>query len=210
MYTTLIEPHELAAHLGNPDWAILDCRFDLARPAWGADSLGPVTSPVHSTPHLERDLSGRGDARDRAAPAAGRRRRSPPPSGASGSTRTCRWSPTTRGRGRTPRGCGGSLRWLGHRAVAVLNGGLAAWQRAGLPVSTADEQRAPRRLRAAAGRRAHRHQQRDRRLACERGARARRAAAGRRPQRRPLRGRERDPRPGRRPRPRRAQPSIRA
>ena len=26
------------------------------------------------------------------------------------------------------------LRWLGHPSVAVLNGGFAAWERAGLPV----------------------------------------------------------------------------
>ena len=41
------------------------------------------------------------------------------------------------------------LRWLGHRAVAVLNGGLAAWERAGLPLSAAAQARAPRRFRAA-------------------------------------------------------------
>ncbi|MEZ5421365.1 MAG: sulfurtransferase, partial [Vicinamibacterales bacterium] len=35
------------------------------------------------------------------------------------------------------------LRWLGHQAVAVLDGGLAAWQRAGLPVSTAEERWLP-------------------------------------------------------------------
>jgi thiosulfate/3-mercaptopyruvate sulfurtransferase len=29
------------------------------------------------------------------------------------------------------------LRWLGHRQVAVLNGGFKAWQNAGLPISTA-------------------------------------------------------------------------
>jgi thiosulfate/3-mercaptopyruvate sulfurtransferase len=28
------------------------------------------------------------------------------------------------------------LRWIGHSRVAVLNGGFAAWQQAGLPVST--------------------------------------------------------------------------
>ena len=34
-YTTLIETHELAAHLGDPDWAIVDCRFALADPSLG-------------------------------------------------------------------------------------------------------------------------------------------------------------------------------
>ena len=36
MPTTLIEPEALAPHLDDPDWAIIDCRFDLARPALGA------------------------------------------------------------------------------------------------------------------------------------------------------------------------------
>jgi len=35
MYTTLIEPAELAAHTHDPDWVVLDCRFELAKPAWG-------------------------------------------------------------------------------------------------------------------------------------------------------------------------------
>ncbi|MGH8265968.1 MAG: sulfurtransferase, partial [Steroidobacteraceae bacterium] len=40
------------------------------------------------------------------------------------------------------------LRWLGHPAAAVLNGGFAAWERAGLPVSTAAAARAPRHFTA--------------------------------------------------------------
>jgi thiosulfate/3-mercaptopyruvate sulfurtransferase len=39
------------------------------------------------------------------------------------------------------------LRWLGHRQVAVLNGGLAAWERAGLPVSVRTVTRAARLFR---------------------------------------------------------------
>ena len=35
------------------------------------------------------------------------------------------------------------LRWLGHERVAVLNGGLAAWQRAGLPVRAGEEHWVP-------------------------------------------------------------------
>ena len=37
MYTTLIEPAELAAHTADPNWVIVDCRFDLARPESAAD-----------------------------------------------------------------------------------------------------------------------------------------------------------------------------
>ena len=41
------------------------------------------------------------------------------------------------------------LRWLGHEQVAVLDGGFAAWERAGLPLETAATVRAPRRFTAA-------------------------------------------------------------
>ncbi len=41
------------------------------------------------------------------------------------------------------------LRWLGHRRVAVLDGGFAAWERAGLPIEAAATVPAPRRFTAA-------------------------------------------------------------
>ena len=47
------------------------------------------------------------------------------------------------------------LRWLGHRQVAVLNGGFAAWERAALPVSSADAAYAARGSSRAAPDRPH-------------------------------------------------------
>jgi thiosulfate/3-mercaptopyruvate sulfurtransferase len=38
------------------------------------------------------------------------------------------------------------LRWLGHDAVAVLDGGWQAWRDAGLPAAAGPERRAPRRF----------------------------------------------------------------
>ena len=32
MYTTLITAEELARHIDDPDWVVVDCRFDLANP----------------------------------------------------------------------------------------------------------------------------------------------------------------------------------
>ncbi|MFZ0008103.1 MAG: sulfurtransferase [Steroidobacteraceae bacterium] len=145
MYTTLIEPHELAAQLGNPDWAILDCRFDLARPAWGADSFraGHIPGALHAD--LESDLSGP------VTPATGRH---PLPAMAALADALGRFGIDARvqvvaydqGPGAYAARLWWLARWLGHRAVAVLNGGMAAWQRAGLPVSSADEQRTARRF----------------------------------------------------------------
>ena len=63
MYTTLIEPAELAAPLARSagaagDWTILDCRFDLARPDWGASEYATGHVPNALYAHLDRDLSG--------------------------------------------------------------------------------------------------------------------------------------------------------
>ncbi|MBV8496211.1 MAG: sulfurtransferase, partial [Gammaproteobacteria bacterium] len=58
MLTTLIEPAELAAHLADPDWAIVDCRFDLARPEWGAQAFAAGHIPGAMYAHLDHDLSG--------------------------------------------------------------------------------------------------------------------------------------------------------
>ena len=40
MLTTLVEPAELAAHLIDADWAVVDCRFDLADTGWGERAYG--------------------------------------------------------------------------------------------------------------------------------------------------------------------------
>ena len=62
----------------------------------------------------------------------------PPPrrSGAWASKRAGRSSPTTSGNGAYASRLWWMLRWLGHDAVAVLDGGFDAWQRAGLPLAT--------------------------------------------------------------------------
>jgi thiosulfate/3-mercaptopyruvate sulfurtransferase len=143
MYTTLIEPHELAAQLSGPDWAILDCRFDLARPGWGADSWRAGHIPAALYADLDRDLSGP------VTPVTGRH---PLPAVAALIDTFGRFGVDARvqvvaydqGPGAYAARLWWLARWLGHRAVAVLNGGYAAWQRAGLPVSRASEARAPR------------------------------------------------------------------
>ena len=58
MFTTLIEPAELHVHAADADWAVIDCRFDLARPAWGEESWAAGHIPGALYAHLDRDLSG--------------------------------------------------------------------------------------------------------------------------------------------------------
>ncbi|HEX2980880.1 MAG TPA: sulfurtransferase [Anaerolineaceae bacterium] len=58
MYTRLISTDELAVNLGNPDWVIVDCRFDLAKPDWGRADYGQGHIPGAVYAHLNEDLSG--------------------------------------------------------------------------------------------------------------------------------------------------------
>jgi len=147
MPTTLIEPAELKEHLGDPDWAIVDCRFDLARPGWGAQVFAASHIPHALYAHLDEDLS---------APRTARTGRHPLPQAEVLAATFGRWGIDERvqviaydqGSGAYAARLWWLLRWLGHRQVAVLNGGLAAWERAGLPLSSVSEPRGPRHFTA--------------------------------------------------------------
>lgn len=142
MYTTLIEPAELAASLTHTagQWAIVDCRFDLARPDWGeaAYAAGHVPSALYA--HLDRDLSGP------ISPTTGRH---PLPSperladtlGSWGIDASVQVVAYDQGNGAYASRLWWLLRWAGHQKVTVLNGGFGAWQQAGLPVETTVTQR---------------------------------------------------------------------
>jgi len=145
----LIEPQELAPHLDDPDWAIIDCRFDLARPDWGAQAFAAGHIPHALYAHLEHDLSG---------PRTPRTGRHPLPQVEVLAATFARFGIDERVQVIAYDQSAGAfaarlwwlLRWLGHPQVAVLNGGLAAWERAGLPLSSTIEARAPRQFRAKA------------------------------------------------------------
>jgi thiosulfate/3-mercaptopyruvate sulfurtransferase len=134
MYTTLIEPAELATHTADPNWVVLDCRFDLARPAWGENEYtnGHVPNALYA--HLDRDLS---------SPVTGTSGRHPLPPreaflatlGRWGVDETVQVVSYDQGNGAYASRLWWLVRWAGHTRVAVLNGGFAAWQQAGLPVS---------------------------------------------------------------------------
>jgi len=143
MPTTLIEPEELLPHLEDADWAIVDCRFDLADPDWGERAWRMAHIPHALYAHLDRDLSGA------LTSASGRH---PLPTVAAlartfsrfGIDRAVQVVAYDQLAGSFAARLWWLLRWLGHREVAVLNGGFAAWERAGLPVSGAPGARAGR------------------------------------------------------------------
>jgi len=115
--------------------SLIDCRFDLTRPDWGAAAYaaGHIPGAVHA--HLDHDLSG---------PVTPRSGRHPLPSrdafaatlGRLGVDRSAQVVAYDQANGAHASRLWWLLRWMGHSRVAVLNGGFAAWQQAGLPVST--------------------------------------------------------------------------
>jgi len=143
MPATLIEPRQLVAQLDDPDWAIIDCRFDLARPDWGAQAYAAGHVPHALYAHLDHDLS---------APRTPLSGRHPLPTVEALAATFSRFGIDERvqviaydqGPGAFAARLWWLLRWLGHAQVAVLNGGLAAWQHAGLPLARVSEPRAAR------------------------------------------------------------------
>ena len=57
-FTTLVTPEEAFAHLDDPDWVILDCRFSLADADHGRREYERAHIPGAFYAHLEQDLSG--------------------------------------------------------------------------------------------------------------------------------------------------------
>ena len=58
-FRTLISAAELAPHLADPDWLVVDCRFELGKPETGerAYAAGHIPHAVYA--HLDRDLAAR-------------------------------------------------------------------------------------------------------------------------------------------------------
>jgi len=135
-YRTLISPAELAAHLDDPAWRIFDCRHDLADPEHGERAYRRAHLPNAQFLHLDRDLSG---------PRTGANGRHPLPDPAVLAARLGQCGVSNDIQIVAYDDAGGAFaarlwwlaRWLGHERVAVLDGGLAAWERAGLPLTDA-------------------------------------------------------------------------
>ncbi|GAB1408068.1 sulfurtransferase [Thermomonas brevis] len=135
-WTTLVQAESLADSLAAPGLRILDCRFSLADPAQGGRAYAQAHLPGALHAHLERDLS------DMARPA--RDGRHPWPDADAFAATLGRWgiAPSTQvvaydeadGAFAARAWC--LLRMLGHRRVAVLDGGWARWTALGLPTST--------------------------------------------------------------------------
>ncbi len=136
MHTTLISAAELARHLDDPKWVVVDCRFDLARPASGREAYAAGHIPGARYAHLDDDLSakitpqtGRHPLPDARAMAA--------TLGSLGIDNETQVVAYDAGNGAYASRLWWLMRWLGSERIAVLDGGFKAWTDAGLPVTSA-------------------------------------------------------------------------
>ena len=203
-HTTLIAAAELAQNISKPNWIVIDCRHDLANPDAGRVAYAAGHIPGAQFAHLDNDLSDKSPG-----PNGEFRGRHPLPERSKFIETLRRWGINDDTQVVAYDAQGGMyaarlwwmLRWVGHDAVAVLDGGIGAWSALGLPLSTEGVEKAPGTLTRTpiAG---------DNRQRCRFAGQHRetRAHRGRCPRPGPLSRRERNAGPGRRPYSRRQQP----
>ncbi|HEX8788665.1 MAG TPA: sulfurtransferase [Telluria sp.] len=134
MHTTLIEAAALATHLNDPSWVVIDCRHDLMNHAAGRDAYAAGHLPGALFADIETELSGA--KRDANGLFRGRH---PLPDQDKFVELLRAWGVNQDSQVVAYDAHGGMfaarlwwmLRWVGHEAVAVLDGGLQAWQAAG-------------------------------------------------------------------------------
>jgi len=134
---TLVSVDEFRSLLGRDDVLVIDCRFELRDAQRSAQdyAAGHIAGAVYAD--LDRDLS------DLTKVGLGRH---PLPDASAFSASLGRWGWTARKRVIAYDNAGGvlaasrlwwMLRLIGHDDVAVLDGGLAAWTDAGMPLESA-------------------------------------------------------------------------
>ena len=137
-YTTLIQPKELSALLeGGGPVVVCDCSFDLANPGAGrvAYSAGHIPGAFYLglddvLSGAKTGLNGRHPLPDR-----GKFASDMAALGVSAGTQVVAYDAAD---GMFAARLWVLMRWLGHGAVAVLDGGLAGWHAAGFTVDTVD------------------------------------------------------------------------
>jgi thiosulfate/3-mercaptopyruvate sulfurtransferase len=138
MYTTLISAADLAAHIDDPNWVLVDCRHDLMNLAFGREAYAAGHLPGAVFADMETELSGPKRGEDGVF-----RGRHPLPSKDALADVLRRWGVNDGTQVVAYDAHGGMyaarlwwlLRWIGHEAAAVLDGGLPAWQALGQPVT---------------------------------------------------------------------------
>jgi thiosulfate/3-mercaptopyruvate sulfurtransferase len=126
-FRTLISASVLAAHLDDPAFCVIDCRYKLDDEGWGAREFAIAHIPGAAYAHLGHDLAG---------PKTGTNGRHPLPDprtlaqtlGRLGVTSGVQVVAYDQDNGIYASRLWWLLRWLGHDAVALLDGGLTKWR----------------------------------------------------------------------------------
>jgi thiosulfate/3-mercaptopyruvate sulfurtransferase len=132
-HTTLVSTAQLEENLAA--WRVFDCRHDLMKPQLGEQQYREGHVPGAAFAHLERDLSAHRDGR-------GGRHPLPYPGafvawlGRQGLRPEDQVVCYDAGGGVTAARLWWMLRWVGHDAVAVLEGGFAKWTAESRPTTT--------------------------------------------------------------------------
>jgi len=136
-YKTILSAEILEQHLNEPNWLILDCRFDLNNPLWGSKEYLKAHIPGAFFADLDHDLAGP------ITPSTGRH---PLPDPVEWRKTVSNWGIQADTQVVAYDTTGGSLAavrvwWLlrayGHEQVALLNGGLPKWLSENRPVTAA-------------------------------------------------------------------------
>ena len=147
-FITLIDSETLAAHLADPAFAIVDCRFSLDDGTWGEREYVARHIPSAVYAHLDDDLSGTKTGRNgrHPLPDAAALRHTFGRLGISSGVQVIAYDQDA---GMYASRLWWLLRWLGHEAVAVLDGGFARWLAQGRPMSAGQETRPAREFKGS-------------------------------------------------------------
>lgn len=144
LFQTLISTDELAMHLSDPEWAIVDCRFTLDDVERGRRDYLQAHVPGAAYAHLNEDLAGQ------VIPGVTGRHPLPPVDAFI--NKLTSWGIGSGAQVVAYDDRGGAyaarlwwmLRWLGHDAVALLDGGWTKWQQEGRPLKSGIDTRPAR------------------------------------------------------------------
>jgi thiosulfate/3-mercaptopyruvate sulfurtransferase len=145
----LVDATSLARELGRSDCIVVDCRFTLTDPAAGRAAYDRGHIPGARYAHLDDDLARRPRADEGRHPLPERERLAAS-LGRWGIGRDDVVVAYDEGSGAIAARLWWLLGWIGHRRRAVLDGGFAAWQQAGLPIEQSEPDVGARRYEAGA------------------------------------------------------------
>ena len=141
-HSTLVSTDALAAHLDDAAWVVIDCRYDLTKQNWGEEQYAASHVPGAVYASLGHDLSGVKDGRNGRHPL-------PSPDAMNATFGRLGIGPGMQvvvydqDNGIYASRLWWMLRYMGHDAAAVLDGGFAKWAREARPTRAGVETRAP-------------------------------------------------------------------